>query len=157
MKSHESLGIYDSDTGKKKRNILVSLEHFRFNSRLVSLDAPNSHDLLPLRQKVGSCWVIGEQEDECEEHDKCHEGDDDEEPLPLSDLLWSGGCTRGGMICAKRDEPRNDGGEPVALECPADALSHFGAGVEHGNDERDSGCDAAFCHSQEDTKDGCCR
>jgi hypothetical protein len=141
----------------KRKNILVFLKRFRFDSRLVGPRAPDSHDLLPLRQKVGLCRVIGEQEDECEEDDKGHEGDDDEEPLPLSDLLWGGGCARGGMIRAKADESGNDGSESVALECPADALAHFGAGVEHGGDEHDSGRDTAFRHSQENTKDGCVR
>ena len=114
---------------------------------MVGLDAPNSHDFLPLRQKVGLCRVIGEQEDEREEDDKGHEGDNDHEHLPLSELLRGGGCARGGMIGTKGDESRNDSSESVALECPADTLTHFGAGVEHGSDEHDSGCDAAFCHS----------
>lgn len=138
------------DSGR--RHVLVLLPDLSFHTALCRPASFNRDDLFVLGQKLGSGRTIGEDEDEEEGGDEREEGDDDHEPLPLGDLLrvlWSVG---GREIDAIGDEAGGDLGETVALEGPADALTHLYTVVEHGAEKHDSRSDASFGKSEKQTK-----
>ncbi len=52
---------------------------------------------------------------------------------------------------AELEETGYDDGKTVALECPAEAFSDFGAGVEHGADKHETCGHASFRGAKEET------
>lgn len=111
------------------------------------MNAPHGLDFFVLSQEPCFDGAVWEHQ---QEPNPDHDGQSsihDQQKLPARRLL-----RRAGVRDTKGQEARDDLGKPITLEGPANALTTFGARIEHGCDQHDTIRDASFRSSQQEAQ-----